>query len=121
MILSLQNTLSETQAQSRLAVLRQECLGQVRAARPSGPGTSWHRPAYPQSCLQLPSLSLFPIFGGTAGFDLKPACRMHAASLFAAPVAPPVAPPASARSARTARTAFGDTSVNAVNAQEGSP
>ena len=96
MILSLQNTLSETQAPSRLAVLRQECFGRVR---PVGQGTGWHR-SYPLS-------TLLPIFGGTAGFESKPACRIPAASLLTR--------------LASARSAFGDTSVNAVNAQEGTP
>jgi hypothetical protein len=93
-ILSLQNTFSETQAQSRLAVIRQG-LG--------GKGTRWHR-AYSDS---RPLSSLFPrlprpIFGGIPGFDVKPACRM--------PAATPLT---------SACSAFGDTSVNAK--QEGSP
>ena len=87
-ILSLQNISSETQAQSRLVVLRRGL---------SGKGARWHRSAYPLSSL-LPCLPR-PIFGGTAGFDPKPACRMHAKPL------------------TSARTAFGDTSVNV---QEGS-
>jgi hypothetical protein len=82
-IRSLQNLLSETQAQSRLAMLRQD-LGWN--------GTRWHRSGYSLASLLL--LPLFPFFGGIAGFVAKPACRMPAASLTAA------------------RNAFGDTSVH---------
>jgi hypothetical protein len=101
-ILSLQKTFSETrkQAQSRLAVLRQGLRQGL-----SGQGRTWseeHRATYLLSslgsCLPLP---LFPIFGGTAGFDSKPACRMPAANPLT-----------------SARGAFGDTSVNV---QEGTP
>jgi hypothetical protein len=94
-LLSLQNLRSETQAHSRLAVLRLQGLA------PSGKGTSWHRAAYPLSIsLSIPSL---PLFGGTAGFASKPACRMPAAPL----------------SHSDLRPACGDTSVNAK--QEGTP
>jgi len=91
-ILSLQNPMSDTQAQSRLAVLRQG---------PGGEGRPWH----PASCrpvsLLVPALLPRPIFGGIAGFTSKSACRMPATPLFAD------------------RSAFGDTSVNAK--QEGTP
>jgi hypothetical protein len=82
--LSLQNLRSDSQAQSRLAMLRPELNGQ---------GTSWNR-ACPLGCL-LPRLPR-PIFGGKASFEPKPAFRMHAAT-----------------SLTSARPASGDTSVNA--------
>lgn len=71
MILSLQKLMSDTQAHSRLAVLRQG-LG--------GEGRTWHRAAYPLASLPVPC----PIFGGTAGFASKPTCRMPANPLSAA-------------------------------------
>jgi len=68
-ILSLQNTSTETQAQSRLAVLRGELCGSLRSSRSSRQiQAHW---AYG------PSLS--PVFGGTTG---KPGGRMPAAPLF---------------------------------------
>ena len=91
-ILSLQKLMSDTQAQSRLAVLRQG-LG--------GEGESWHRASYRLASLPVPALFPRPIFGGLAGFVSKSTCRMPANPLFAA------------------RSAFGDASVNAK--QEGTP
>ncbi len=90
--------MSDTQAQSRLTVLRQG---------PGGEGRPWH----PASCrpvsllvllvLLVPALLPRPIFGGIADFTSKSACRMPATPLFAD------------------RSASGDTSVNAK--QEGTP
>jgi hypothetical protein len=91
-ILSPQQLMSDTQAQSRLAVLRQGLAGE---------GRTWRRASYRLAALPVPGLLPHPIFGGLAGFSSKPTCRMPANPLFAA------------------RSAFGDTSVNAK--QEGTP
>lgn len=75
-ILSLQNISTETQAQSRLAVLRRELCGSPRSPQASQASrqvqSHW---AYGPS-----SSPVFgPIFGGTTG---KPGGRMPAAPLF---------------------------------------
>ena len=67
MILSLQNISTETQAQSRLAVLRREICGTSRTRSPQVQSHWAYGP------------SLIPVFGGLTG---KPGGRMPAASLF---------------------------------------
>ncbi len=92
MVLSLHNLLSETQAPSRVAVLRHQVVA------PSGKAATWHRPAYPICA---------PTFGArafTVGFNPKPSCLIPMAAL---------------SSSDSFRSAFGDTSVNAK--QEGTP
>jgi hypothetical protein len=72
-ILSLQNISTETQAQSRLAVLRRELCGSPRSPQASQAS----RQVQPHWAYGPTSLS--PIFGGTTG---KPGGRMPAAPLF---------------------------------------
>lgn len=72
MILALQNISTETQAQSRLAVLCRELCLSARSSR--SPRTSVQVQAH---WAYAPSVS--PVFGGTTG---KPGGRMPAAPLF---------------------------------------
>ena len=91
MILSLQKLMSDTQAQSRLVVVRPGLVGE---------GRTWHR-GYRLGMFPVSALRPCPILGGTVGFLAKPIGRMPSRPLFAA------------------RSASSDTSV--IAKQEGSP
>jgi hypothetical protein len=79
-ILSLQNISTETQAQSRLAVLRQELCSSGSSGRSGGaPQVQGHWAYGPSLSLSLGGFGSFgAFFGGTTG---KPGGRMPAAPL----------------------------------------